>query len=650
MNTSNTASILASFATLKSLSDVNKYQNPYQILKEFIQYIITVDSLYCFSSIEMKYRLKDHFGFWIPEAVVKSSVKNIEGISLEYGMYNVPALKDKTLSLFEEKKKESDDYETYLFQSLCEYISSRTDNHIVNTEVLTKELISFLTDDVSHHLMKYGELIGEFILKNEHNEKLQNGLNKIREGSILYLGLSHNINETGSIKKPLNLYLGTEILFSLAGFNGEIYKQFANDFYEQVRMANSGESKKVSLYYFSEIKKEIDEFFDTAGEIVEGKKACLIDKPAMKSITNGCTTVSDIDVKKSDFYYNLRYHFGITEDPHDNYYDETYFSTNLESEEYDDDIDKNKKKETALKLISHVNKLRNGKHYHDDIESEHIIITNTKITLLISKEQTDKIKTEENVDNLCNFAISLDRITSLLWYKLGNGFSKAHYPSSVNALLKARTVLSSSIAKNADKVFSEIKKQYSEGLITADQVAARIITLRNKINLPEDLQGDDIEEKMDFSPEYLIRYEEQFKDTKNALKENKKIIETLTEESRKIASEKDETIALQSVVIKKKDDENEELRKELMCYKQEEEKKTKRKEKIKNVLKFAWSTIWKVGFLVALTLFLGFLGNKYDQKYLSYFSYVLDAIGIIYTVFFAIKKDWCKYIKNDSII
>ena len=31
---------MASFATLKSLSDVKKYQSPYQILREFINYIM----------------------------------------------------------------------------------------------------------------------------------------------------------------------------------------------------------------------------------------------------------------------------------------------------------------------------------------------------------------------------------------------------------------------------------------------------------------------------------------------------------------------------------------------------------------------------------------------------------------------------------
>ena len=39
MNQQCTASVLASYATLKSLSDDKKYQGPYQMLREFIRYI-----------------------------------------------------------------------------------------------------------------------------------------------------------------------------------------------------------------------------------------------------------------------------------------------------------------------------------------------------------------------------------------------------------------------------------------------------------------------------------------------------------------------------------------------------------------------------------------------------------------------------------
>lgn len=648
----NTASVLASFATLKSLSDAKKYQSAYQILREFIGYIITTDSLYSFSAIEMKNRLAKHFSFSIPEAVIKTSIKNMDGLSLARGIYNVSMSEIGRNSLFTAKKREADGYESHIIQLLSEYISLKIGNNSIDEELLTRELVSFLTEDQTPYPTRYTDLIGEFVLKNECNDSIQSGLNKIREGSILYLGLSHNIGEVGSITKPLTLYLGTEILFSFIGYNGKIHQQFANDFYDQVRVANSGNFKKISLHYFADIRKEIDEFFYTASEIVGGKRSRLLDKPAMKAITDGCSTSSDVEVRKSDFYYKLEHSYGITEDANDCYYDEEYFSTNLESFEYDDETDKNKKKEIAIKLISHINKLRKGNRYYSDIDAEYLLVTNTKATLLISKGHVDSIKEKEELDNICNFAVSLDRIISLLWYKLGNGFAKKEFPSSMNAILKARVVLSSSIAKNAEKAFLEVKTQYEAGIITEDQVAARIITLRKKPSLPENLHGDDIDEIMDFSPEYLSRYEEQFNNTQNSLKKKDDVIETLKADAKKALSEKDDAIVTRDGIIRKKGIEITKLSDEIKEYQRKESATNSRKERRKNVWKFVWSIIWKIAILAGATILAIILENRYQSKIPTYLSAVINIFGLGYTFWSAIKKDKGKYLtkkeKSDS--
>ena len=644
----NTTSIMASFATLKSLSDVKKYQSPYQILREFINHIIISDSLYSFSAVEMKNRLNSHFCFSIPEAVVKTALKNAPSVSLANGIYSILKTEVYTNKLFKETKKESDEYETRIIQRLSEYISVKTGNTTISEETLSKELACFLMADEFSHSAKYSELIGEFVLKNEQDKELQEGLNRIREGSILYMGLSYSIRETGSITKPLTLYLGTEVLFSLVGYNGKIFQQFADDFFAQVRTANFGKAKKITLRYFSEIKKEIDDFFRTASEIVESKRHLLLDKPAMKAITDGCHTAADVDVKKSDFYYKLRYTFDITEDPQDNYYDEKYFISNLESSDYDDEDDKRKKKETASKLVSHINKLRNGTCFQSDLDSEHIIVTNTKATLLISQELSEEIKTTEGLDKVCNFAISLDRITSLLWYKLGNGFSKNDFPSSVNVALKARIVLSASIAKNAEREFAKIKKEYKDGLIDDNQATARIITLRNKPVLPEDLQGDDIDEIMDFTPEYLSRYEEQVKKNQKNLKEKEEVIESLKADAERKLFEKDETIAAQANAIKDSSEENALLRDELNKYRQQEAEALRKKNRRRNILRFIWSIAWKLCVLAGLIVLAIYLESKCNSKIPMYISMGVNAVGVIFTLWSALKRDKEKYLKNNS--
>ena len=367
----------------------------------------------------------------------------------------------------------------------------------------------------------------------------------------------------------------------------------------------------------------------------------------MKAITNGCHTAAEVDVKKSDFYYDLQYSFGITEDPYDDYYGEENFTSNLESFDYDDEDDKRKKKETAVKFISHINKLRKGVHFHDDIESEHIIITNTKATLLISKELSEDIKKAEGLDSICNFAISLDRITSLLWYKLGNGFSKNEFPTSVNAALKARIVLSASIAKKAEKEFEKIKKEYADGLIDDGKATARIITIRNKPVLPEDLQGDDIDEVMDFTPEYLSRYEEQFKKTQKDLEDKDVVIESLKADTERKLSEKDEKIAAQANVIKDSSEENALLRNELNKYRQREETALRKKTRRRNIRRFVWSIVWKLGVLGGITALAIYLESKCNSKIPMYISMGVNAVGAIYTLWSALKRDKDKYLKNN---
>ena len=650
MSNQNASSVLASYATLKSLSDEKKYQNSYQLLREFIRHIITGEALYRFTAVEMKNYLEKHFCFSVPEAVVKTSLKNMEGISLDHGTYSVDVTELGSGSLFDAIKKEADAYESSIVQKLTDYISKKTGSACVDEEALIQELTRFLTDDASIRPTQYVDLIGEFVLKNENDQDVQDGLNKIREGSILYMGLSHSIDEIGSITKPLTLYLGTEILFSLVGYNGDIYQQLATDFFYQVRIANSGKTKKITLRYFSVVKQEIDDFFSTASAIVEGKRRRLLDKQAMKVITDGCATASDIDVKRSDFYYRLQYSYGIVEDPFDDYYDEEHFSTNLEGFEHEDEEDKNRKKELAIKMISHINKRRNGQYFRNDIESEHLIVTNTKATLLISKEQVDRIKEAKGLDHLCAFAVSLDWITSLLWYKLGNGFSQKKYPLSINAVLKARVVLSVSIAKKAEKTFEEVKQQFADGLITEDMVAARIITLRGKPTLPEELQGgDNIDEIMDFSPEYLSRYEEQFKRNQSALKEKDAIIESLQSDNQRTLSEKDATIVSQKELLRAKDAENSDLRNKLSEYEHKEAEALRKIERRKNKWKFAWSILWKALVIIALVGLGMILEYAFDSKIPMYISSVVNIIVVVFTIWPAICKDKEKYLgKNQS--
>ena len=80
-------------------------------------------------------------------------------------------------------------------------------------------------------------------------KKITEYLNSVREGVILYTGLNYNIDEIGSLKRDLTLYLDMEVLFDIYGYNGEVFQRLALDLFKLARDANSKE-KKGSIQIF----------------------------------------------------------------------------------------------------------------------------------------------------------------------------------------------------------------------------------------------------------------------------------------------------------------------------------------------------------------------------------------------------------------
>ena len=641
MSSNNPTSILASFSTMKSLVDAQQYQSPYQILAEFIQYIIIKSNLHSFTAIEMKNRLFEVFGFDIPEAVVRTTVRGLQFVKTENRIYHVNPIELKDNSAFEEMKAVAEANNTDIIDLLIAFAQETDPSSAIWADALTQEFIAYLLDDQqSTAAGKYTDLIGRFILKNESDEKIQSALTAIREGSILYIGLNHNISETGSLRKPLTLFLGTEVLFSLYGYNGEIYKQLAQDLYDQIKAANVG-TKRITLRYFSEVKKEIDDFFASAELIVDGKQL-LFDTVAMKAIINGCSTAGDVKVKKADFFHVLQCSYGIMEDDRSSYYENTDDQYNLESlsvdpQQYD-----------SIKFISHINKLRKGRIYPYDLDAEYLIVTNSGITLRASREQVERVMKEQAVDSACDYAVSVERLTNILWYKLGNGLGRKEYPNNVNAVLKARMLLASKISQNISKLYMETRAQYRAGVITEDQLASRIITLRKKPITPEELTAETIEDSLDFSLEYLTRYEEEVNRNKEALQEKEHLLQVLSDQKDRVISEKDGALAEKEQLIQAQQDRNAELEAELAEYRRKDKEKEQKRINRKKIVNLAFGIIWKLVVVALLVIIAAWICSKVNAAYTNAVGIVVGLIGAIPVVVSFLKSDLKKYKSNGA--
>lgn len=518
----NTARIVASFSTIKSMVDAKEYKSPYMILAEFIQYIIVEKKLYSFTSSDIKKSLMELFGFELPEAVIKSSIKKIEFIDRDNGVYKTDTSKIRIDDNFKKIKNNSENEFVEIFEQLKLYIKERNADMKIEIDLLTNEFISFLIDDNnSSNTGKYMDLISEFILKSEKKSNIQKTLTAIREGSIIYIGLNYNINDVGNVSKSLTLYLATEVLFNLYGLNGEIHKQLAQDFFSQVRDINI-KNNQIKLRYFLDVKKEIEDFFSTAILIIEGKRILNTEAIAMKNILNGCNTASDINIKKADFFTELKSRYGILLDEKTDYYEKSEYQYNLEEAS-------DPSQEINMKLISNINKLRKGKIFENNLSAEYLIVTNSSNMIKSSKQQVDFLKTENKMDYICDFALSVDKITNILWYQLGKLFGKTEFPKNVNAALKARTLLSSHIAQNVCKLYTETSKKFFDGEISREQLHARVVAIHKKTLLPEDLDAETIEDIMDFSPENIMKYEEEVAKNKEELEQYKEKLNKIEE-------------------------------------------------------------------------------------------------------------------------
>lgn len=639
MNNNKTA-ILSSFATMKFLNDSNKYFSTYQILSEFIKYIIAYKGLKIFSSIEMKNYLNSIFGFNIPEAVIRSALKSKPYLIKKDGRYNLVKEKFEYDKTFEQVMSNSEEIKSTIIDSLVNFIINKNTTKDIVIDELVRDFIAFvMEDEIQKSLGRYTNDIGEFVLKNENNEIIQRKLRDIQEGSILYIGLNYNIAEIGSIKKNLTLFLDTEVIFSLVGYNGKIYQDLAEDFYTQVRSANLKEHK-ITLKYFNEVKEEFDSFFNSAKSIVNGS-TISIGKPAMKAILSGCKTESDVLIKESDFYHTLLYKYKITVDDKEDYYSEEYDKYNLENLSVIDP-----QEQDSLRAISHINKLRKGTIYTNNIESEFLLVTNTKSTLAASKNQVNLLKDETKQEFISDFAISLDRATNILWYKLGNGFGKKGYPTNVNAIIKAKIILADNISHNVREVFEKAKSDYNKNLISEEELASRILFLRRKNVLPENLESESIDDMLNFSNEYIDRFEEEIITNKNMLLEKDKELEELKIEKQELKifqkselSKKEKDLYIKDEIIKNKDAENEELLKKLKKYqdKEADEKKSKgiRKKRKKKILLL----LLKILLLIITIVFISWIITMIDNEKLSIVLNAISILSALSTTLLIIIKD-----------
>ena len=502
--------LLAAIALFRELYDNNK--NIYDILAEFIRAGILLNSKWSFNSVECSQILEITFGFEIPEAVIKSCLKNrlisSGELTLSQGTYSATDKFDRTKNINAEFIESQGVY-SEITKQLISFVNSK--NVIKLNESDAKKLIS----DFNGYLL--GEKITKesesycsyFIIYNQYDEKFKLKLNRIEEGLVLYVGIKHSAGASNpdGWHGNLTVFLDTEHLFSATGLNGELYKKIFDDFHKLVTEVNENKKKTgtITLRYFKEVQKEVEHFFHAAENLVEKGQMPSSLKTAMVSITNGCKSRSDVIVKKSKFYDDLRRKKIEEEIPCDYYLTPKY---NIESsatiasllERFKDRSGREVAIPDTLKLFTKINCLRKG--------NSNVGLERVGAIFMTEHGLTTAIALSDNVysgNGDVPFATNIEFMIERLWFKLNKGFGGAlDTPAIFDVVTKAQLVLSSQINNLVSDQFKKLKAEFDTGKITKEQAALLNHELRRKSFRPEEITLGKIEESMEFLKDSYI--------------------------------------------------------------------------------------------------------------------------------------------------
>lgn len=624
---------IASLALFRNLYNEGR-SDIMTILSEFVKYIIYSKRLTSFTPTQIRNELKSEYEFHIPEYVVETVLKKFCRKDNSRYCPNESILSQKVTKQEIDKIEES---HVTIISKLISFIEEKTSKQLSDKEkeILIQSLCGFLIDESN---VEYSEYISSFIIEIQKDTELSQLLRTIKEGVVLYTGIQYNdnINEIGSWKDDFTIYVEREILFHMAGYNGVLYQNLFQDFWNLIGEINQKAHKQlIKVKYFDAVKIEIDRFFTCAERIVEGKDTLDCSNIAMSTIVQGCESKSDVVSKKCAFFDLLKNN-RIDEEDGDSYFKKNsayniYYEENLNhlSNDFPErNID------WSLKLLNYISMIRKGVMSGFE-KSRCILLTGNSTTISIANHNL--IKQNGNVP----LAITLDYITNKLWFKLNKGFGNNVYPKTFDIVTKAQIVLSSQIAGSVSQEFEKIKKEISSNEKPESIIIAELAELKTRVKKPEDIKEESLDEILDTiscaDTEKYLR--ERDMERKEAMEQKEAKVKIESEKLR-LEQEKEENERKNQEIIKKQNDENtflkerllKQLDEQIIEIKENKEKADAKVEKhIKGIKWIPWSIV--IGFVVLML----FCTYKYGWDKMEFIAWVISGlVSSIPYLFFAI--------------
>ena len=528
------------FAAIAVISDLYESgKDIYDVLSAYLQVVISSERMNNFTTAEITERINKTNSFRVNESVVKTALRRL-GLKRDHGIYSV---NENILNQIDTKELDIQIQQNkVVVEKLCSFIEKETGQSLHDDEkqLVRNQFYRFLMNP--EHEDTYSIFISKFIMENSLDDKVYGVILRIKEGLLVYEGISFSpeFGQSGKWDFHLNIFLELEIIFFLAGYNGDIHKDIYRQLIDYVKeinaLSDSRNGKWINLYYTNDIKTEIDNYFNTAEIIFEKHEIVDPSKKAMLYILDGVTSKSDIQFKKVQLYNWLSKNeikeysidFFSEENQKYNFISSKTYQQNCEritADRSDRDDDYVIKCTDKINQINIIRKNRNGS------------LREAKAVLLTANGTILKCSYMENAyqEGEAPKAVDLDYLINRFWYKLNKGLGKGDGPKTIDIISRARMVLASMTVTKVSKTYDEIKQKYADGSITDDEVAGILNELRRVAKNPEDITIEQIDEQISFINDYeLTKKIEDFRREEIARQNDRDTIEKLRVQLEKV--------------------------------------------------------------------------------------------------------------------
>lgn len=485
----------ASYTLFRKLYDSN-VNDVYEIIRDFIKYTIFTESMREFDLFTLTATVNRVFAIKLIDAVIKRAIKKIQ-FEVKNGIYKCNPSDFSEIEQLQAEISSTNNQSNQIYEALLNYVEESSNAKLKSSEKedLFKAFNSFMLG--SSNLGKYSDWIPQFVIQCSKNPVFYEQFKQAKEGIVIYSGINYNAKTDNASKKwseEITVFLDTEVIFHMAGYNGETYKQLFDDFFNLVNEINSDsikktQKKKIKLRYFENTQKEIDLFFQRAEDIVKGNATLISSVIAMKTITKGCKTPSDVAEKRVKLDDLLKTHEIQLDEKKDSYYEVEAYKYNIESQETIKKIineinAKPKDVDNSLRSLSHIFVLRKGKIESIFERGKYVLVTDNYITKYIAWH--DDIKSiSGNV--LCT---DLYYFTDRLWCRLGKSFGLNESPKAYDVVSKAQVILSTRLNENISAQYDITLEKYNNKEISKEQALEVLSELRKRVMNPEDIQSE----------------------------------------------------------------------------------------------------------------------------------------------------------------